>query len=125
MEITGDFLERAGQLLPLPFKNETLTICNILERSECIDENVTPWKFEPISGQRQAPRRPCFVTSKLQKSSLFKITDSLYKTYAWEKNGDPQQEFKACVEANGLTGLRFEPVWSEEEGIIPYKRPDL
>jgi len=37
MEITGDFLERAGQLLPLPFKNEALTICNILERSECID----------------------------------------------------------------------------------------
>jgi hypothetical protein len=32
-----------------------------------------------------------------------------------EYSGDPEEEFKACVEAEGLTGLMFKEVWSYDE----------
>ena len=115
-------LLEAGQLLPLPFKGQELTICNILESAECIDEDRSEWILHPTDGKRLRPRRPFFISSEIPASTLFKIPQLPMDIFTWEENREPTDEFKACVEANGLTGLIFEPVWSEEEGIIPYKR---
>jgi hypothetical protein len=119
--IVEPFLLQAGQLLPLPIKGVNLSICNILECQHCIDEEKSEWQLHPIDGRRTTIRRPFFVAKDIPESSLFKIPELPLEIYTWEENADPEQEFKACVEANNLPGLIFEPMWSEESGIIPYK----
>lgn len=115
------FLLQAGQLLPLPIKGQVLTICHILECQHCIDEDKSEWHLDPIDGRRLNPERPFFVADEIPESTLFKIPEKPFDICTWEENQDPEGEFKACVEANKLTGLQFEPMWSEDEGIIPYK----
>jgi hypothetical protein len=114
-------LAKAGQLLPLPFQNQTLTVCNILAHEGCIDEEKSGWVIRQYDGIRVRPDRPFFIAGSLPESSLFKISQSPGTMFAWEKDQDPEQEFKACVEKNKLTGLNFSPIWSEEEGIISKK----
>jgi hypothetical protein len=117
------FLVRAGQLLPLPFQGETLIICNVLECQDCIDEDKSEWYVRKPSGERGYITRPFFLPNEVPASNIFKIPQVIDGIYTWEEDSNPEDEFKSCVEANGLTGLYFEPVWSDEEGIIPYKLP--
>lgn len=112
------FLTRAGQLLPLIFREHEIQICNILESAECIDPDRSIWYKHPTNGSRLGVRHPFFLPDKLPDSTLFKIPEASHEIFVWEETGEPDDEFKACVEANKLTGLIFEPVWSEEEGII-------
>jgi hypothetical protein len=116
----SSFIVQAGQFLPLIFRQHTIQICNILESAECIDEDRSEWRIRP-NGPTSL-KRPFFIPDKIPASTLFKIPEIPADIYVWEETGEPDDEFKACVEINGLTGLMFEPVWSEEEGIIPYKR---
>jgi len=113
----------AGQLLPMPYQDQTLTICNILECVDCIDENKSEWQMQAKTQKRLYPERPFFVPGQLPRSTLFKIHQHPSDIFTWEHHHEPECEFKACVEENKLTGLKFEPMWSDEEGIIPYKRP--
>lgn len=114
-------LIRAGQLLPLPYKNETLTIFNILECVDCVNEEKTEFKPNVSSPLQKSSERPFFVADDLPESSLFKIPYNPTKIYTWELEGDnPEEEFKACVEMNNLKGLKFELIWTEADGIIPY-----
>ena len=122
MEIASSFLVIAGQLLPLPYKEQELTICNILECVDCIDEDRSKWHLHPTDRRRLSTKRPFFTTAEMPRSTLFKIPQAPMDIFVWEQTCEPADEFKACVEENKLTGLAFEPVWSEEEGIIPYKR---
>jgi hypothetical protein len=114
-------LTKAGQLLPLSFQHQTLTVCNILALEGCIDEEKSGWVIRQYDGKRVRPDRPFFIAGSLPESSLFKISQSPGTMYAWEKDQNPEQEFKACVEKNKLTGLNFFKIWSEEEGIISKK----
>jgi hypothetical protein len=110
-------LNRAGQLLPQPFKGKELVICNILECVNCIDEEKTQY---PIPGTRRGVPIPYFVTSALPKSALFKIPQAPTQIFAWEDSNsiDPENDFKACVEKHKLTSIYFRPAWSEAEGVI-------
>ena len=111
----------AGQLLPLPHKDETLTIFNILECIDCIYEDKTEFEPNASSPMRKSSERPFFVAGDLPESSLFKIPYDPTKIYTWEVEGDnSEDEFKSCVEQNKLTGLKFELIWTEADGIIPY-----
>jgi hypothetical protein len=123
LEIVRGFVAKAGQLLPLPHKNQELTICNVLECVICIDEECSKWRFYSARPEeRVAIEIPFFITEKIPQSTLFKARHpQLFSMYAWEESCDPALEFKACVEQNKLTGLKFVPVWSEENGIIPYQ----
>ena len=112
------FLTRAGQLLPLVFREHNLQICNVLESAECVDEERSEWYLDPRTNQRRNVRHPFFEPNKLPGSTLFKIPQMPQQIFVWEQTGEPDDEFKACVEANKLTGLVFELVWSEEQGII-------
>jgi hypothetical protein len=113
-----EILAKAGQLLPLPFQHQTLTVCNILAHEGCIDEEKSGWVIRKRDGKRVRPDCPFFIAGSLPESSLFKISQSPGTMFAWEKDQNPEQEFKACVEKNKLKGLNFSPIWSEEEGII-------
>jgi hypothetical protein len=119
----NDILLAAGQLLPLPFNGQELMICNILECVDCIDEDKSEWQLKAKTNIRLFPTRPFFEWDWIPRSTLFKIPQCPWDIFTWEHHYDPESEFKACVEANKLTGLKFEPMWSQEEGIIPYKHP--
>jgi hypothetical protein len=110
-------LSRAGQLLPQPFKGKELTICNILECVDCIDEDKTLYARSDV---RKGVSLPFFVKSALPKSTLFKIPQAPTDIFAWEDSSsiDPENDFKVCVEKHKLTSIYFHPVWSETDGVI-------
>ena len=103
------FGEMAGELLPLPFNEETLSVFNILQCLDCLDEDATEWKQLVTTGQRRVVT-PCIRASRLTSSTLFKSAHNPFNFYCWENEADPEYEFKACVEANGISGLVFEEV---------------
>lgn len=113
--LMGMFLERAGQLLPVRYKDLELTLCNILEVYDCIDAERSEWLTRPRTGEPYAVKKPYFVPQHFEASTLFKIPTRTLDIFCWECNRDPEEEFKACVEANKLTGLRFELIWSDEK----------
>jgi hypothetical protein len=112
-------LSCAGQLLPQPFKGKELTICNVLECVDCIDEEKTLYANSVL---RKGVSLPFFVKSTLPISKLFKIPQAPTQIFAWENSSsiDPENDFKACVEKHKLTSIYFHPVWSETDGIIKH-----
>ena len=93
--------------------------------SYSLTHHSTLQKTEMRPGERGYITRPFFLPDEVPASNIFKIPQVIDRIYTWEVDGNPEDEFKACVEANGLTGLYFEPVWSGEDGIIPYKLHDF
>lgn len=111
------FLEMAGELLPLPYKDLTLTICNITECIDCVDSEASQWM--QLGPKRKILEKPAFLIDRLPDSTLFKIPEWSHRMLCWERTGDPESEFKACVEANkfkgGFKGKFFELVWESSE----------
>ena len=103
------FAEMAGQLLPLPFNGETLMALNILVCLDCLDNDASEWKQMRTTGNRLIVT-PCIRSDRLTTSTLFKSAHNACEIYCWENEADPEYEFKACVEANGITGLFFKEV---------------
>ena len=106
-------MEMAGELLPIPYKGISFQVLNILRVWDCIDEDQSEWLKRP-DGSRICLLKPYFVPQHFEASPLFKIPELPRWIYCWEHNREPEEEFKACVEANKLTGLKFELVWSDE-----------
>lgn len=96
------FLEDAGELLPVPYKAETFSVLNVLK---CVDY----WVFsEKVPGHLRQES----LDGKIP-DSIFRDSDRVYLHVA-EKTGDPDTEFKAFVEREMMTGLRFREVWNSE-----------
>jgi len=106
-------LEIAGQLLPLLHMGRRFELINIVECLDCIDEDQSEWLYSP-DGERQLLVKPDFIESHIGGSSLFKIPELPLNIYCWEEYSQPLDSFKAAVEANELTGLKFELVWDGE-----------
>lgn len=107
------FLEIAGELIPLKFGDKELTVCNIIESVECLDDQKSQWQVLP-SGNRLF-LKPYIDASLLPESTLFKIPQRPTSIYCWERHNDPEGEFKACYEKHKLKGLRFRLIQSSEE----------
>ena len=96
---------RAGELLPLPFDGELFTVLNVTECIDCLDRENSRWMDELKIGR---PVKYAFYGERMS-SSLFKIPETCRaEIFALEIDGDPLEEFKAIVEAENLSGLRFE-----------------
>ena len=108
------FLEMAGEILPLKHKGVTYSVLNILQVWDCVDEDKTEWYTSP-KGEKFRVKRPFFVPQHFEASTLFKIPTVETRIYCWEASREPEEEFKACVEANKLKGLRFDLVWTGEK----------
>jgi hypothetical protein len=108
------FFEMAGEILPLPVKGKELAICNVLQVYDAIDQKKTDWSFPPSADGPGAFRKPVFVPDHMQISTLFKVPERLHTVYCWEEDGDPETEFKACVEQNKLKGLDFVLAWTDK-----------
>ena len=115
LETVYMFLEMAGQVLPLPLKDKALAICNVLQVYDCIDPERSEWRELPGIGPRGALLTPHFVPEHMQVSTLFKIPERLHAIYCWEATGDPEDEFRSCVKKHHFKGLKFVPVWSDDE----------
>ncbi|MBN9689582.1 MAG: hypothetical protein J0M24_05035 [Verrucomicrobia bacterium] len=61
--------------------------------------------------------RPAFFGSRFGEESIFKIPeDRATALYCVERTGDADDgEFKAVVNASGLTGIEFDLVWTDEK----------
>lgn len=103
------FAEMAGELLSLPYKNQTFTVLNITECIECID----PERSESVDygiTRRKRITKPFFRADRMCASTLFKSAHNPLGFYCLEYSRDLEEEFKACVEHQKLTGLQFKEV---------------
>jgi hypothetical protein len=115
----GDVLRATGELYPIRIKGEKSPyhVHNIPRMIRgALDREKTLWR--DIAGQK-CVHVPAFHAGKITpKTTLFKIPeDHGLSVYYVERSGKAKDgEFKALVEANGLTGLTFELVWTDGRG---------
>ena len=105
-EIVRTFFEMAGELLPIFYADKEYTLLNVLECVNALDNKRTK-KTTWIT-------KYYFHANRFSESPIFKIPEETGSVLTLERNGCPECEFKACVEANNLTGLIFEEIWGSE-----------
>lgn len=114
------FFEMAGELLPFWCEGDAYTLLNVTACVDALNHEKTEW-HKAEDGSRVSIKNICFDKDKLNTltSSIFKIPETRRgSVLTWEKDGNPENEFKAFVEENGLTGLLFEELWNaENEGL--------
>src|SRR5688572_14463401 len=116
MAAVGDVLQETGELLPVTLRGAkgAHQIHHISERTPgLLDLKKTTWR--DVAGER-CLLVPAFRGDRIgPKLGLFKIPEDHGLTiYCVERTGDADDaEFKALVEKNGLTGLRFNLVWTD------------
>lgn len=106
----------SGEWLPLRFRGEELHFLNILEDVDCLDEPKSEFFYGSTGKRLYPPIRYSFVLSRLPESSVFKIPETDFAEVLTFEGRYPDGEFKPLVESLGATGLRFEPVWSTNQG---------
>ncbi len=107
------FFETAGEILPLRCNGNQYRLLNVTVCKDAMDHNKTEWYED--NGERVSITRFVFDEVKLEslKASIFKIPETCRgSVLTMEKNGNPEIEFKAFVETNGLSGLQFEELWT-------------
>lgn len=115
-EALRTLFEMAGELLPLPYKSEIYTILNVTQCLDCIDYEKTKWRRTPdgeiiTSTTRQFAFRP----ARVSESPIFKFPEDCFGVYVVEGLLDPEDEFREIVRREGLKGLVFEEIWSDQE----------
>lgn len=118
-------MEMAGEYLPVEIEGEPglFQFYHITNCSNVLDPDKSQWHILKASklnkGNVETLKelvKPAFRTERFGEESLFKIAEDFgTRSYCLERSGDPDDgEFKAVVERQGLTGLRFDLVWSGE-----------
>lgn len=109
--------EISGQVLDLPYNKRTLKLFNALHVVDCLDKENCLWD-EDDGGQYEdlvmsTERRIVFDPKRIDDLPIFNIPQIPSVLLCIEEHGDPDEEFKAAVEQNGLTGLIFNLLWEE------------
>lgn len=126
--LLATFLEMAGELLPLKFGKRTLNLMNITEVINCVDyehcdclkdKNGQTLRYEKPEGTFSIVNNNyTFFANRFSESTIFKVPYDSPDIFVVERNGDPEEEFKAAVEHHGLKGVQFVPRWDSELGPI-------
>ena len=112
LEVVQDLFERAGELVPLALGQERLTLLNVVECVNCLDEGASTLRYgypgrTPIGVEQYE-----FHVDRLSESTLFKIPQtSRAEVLTVEGLKDAHDEFKPVVERAGLRGLEFDLLW--------------
>lgn len=106
-----DLLEMCGELLPATIEgqDERVDILNVLECVNALDRKKS--RIEPTG----LVSKYVFHVDRLSESSIFKIPQSSRAeilTYTGIKN--PVDEFRFRYAESGLTGLKFDLLWSDQ-----------
>lgn len=110
-----DFLNSAGELLPLPYEGRLLTVLNVTECLNCLDHDRTKWVYAKSTGKRIRIESYAFHADRMSESSIFKIPErAVSQILCYEGLKDPEDEFKRYVETEGLTGITFTELWRSE-----------
>jgi hypothetical protein len=128
LTVAGEPLEMCGELLPVEIEGERgefrlfhVTNCiNVLDRDKSRWRTLGPSKhYKHITETFTVLEKPAFNPERFGEETLFKIPeDAGVSTYCLERSGDPDDgEFKALVERQGLTGLQFEFIWSDDNHV--------
>ena len=108
-------LSFAGELLPLPYVDETLTVLNVTECIDVLDRDRTKFAAAATPGVRGEILHPVFRRERFTEASLFKIPDDNgAEIYVLEGANDFDMEFRLAVADAGLEGLTFTEIWSED-----------
>jgi len=104
------------ELLPLlPYNGETLHVLNVLLAVDCLDHELTKRAIDDKSGTKLSMIEEYhFVAERVPKSILFRLPkrSSLFTACG---TGRAEYDLESIVEREGLTGLKFEQVWSDSE----------
>ena len=113
-EVLYYHLSIAGELLPLPYKDETLTLLNVTECIDCLDINKMRNLHGGISKVPLLLKEYEFYSDRFSDSDLFKIPETHKgEILVVEGRKDPEDEFMHTVKSTGLRGLIFEKVWEQ------------
>jgi len=124
LAILRPLIETCCELLPLaPYDGEVFHLINVLDTIDCLDQTKTTWLPHSNDAPKKRPKGStaysideyCFDVKRLPKSALFKIPEQS-RSAELTVSGllSPNKEFKSIVEREGLTGLAFEELWSED-----------
>ena len=117
MEMAQGVLEEAGELLPVTIEREpgNYFIYNVTNCLNVLDHARSKWQPYGPDGKFKRLLEPVFIAERFGDESVFKFPEDPITSYCFERGGDGDEEgFKALVERDGLTGLEFKLVWSDE-----------
>lgn len=116
VKLAGEPLGMCGELLPVSIEREKgkFFIYNVTNCINVVDHRKSTW--EPLLPGKRLLVKPAFIGERLGDLTVFKISEDFgTRIYCLERSGDVADgEFKAVVEYNGLMGLRFELIWTDE-----------
>jgi hypothetical protein len=116
-------LEECAEMLPLKrYKGRAYHLLNVLNCVDCLDEQRTKWRVGKKNKTRFAIDEFQFIPERLPDSMLFRIPKNV-ALFTVVGHPKARAEFKTIVEREGLTGLKFDEVWSE--GGPPIRRKGL
>jgi hypothetical protein len=117
VELTNELrpiLEAAGELLPIRYGLESLSLLNVIASVDYLQPGVPGPKTGQQPGEGTS-RRYSFDLARMPESSIFKIPETAETEILCSVGiRDPDREFKPVVERLGLKGLVFREVWPEE-----------
>jgi len=110
----GHILAPCGELLPLPYNDETWWVLNVLPPFDCLDRETSTWAEVSYPD----PKKMAFIEHRLPGVPLFKPVEQRVSTFCSEGLADREDEFKPVVEDLGLTGLTFIPLWDSDDPSV-------
>jgi hypothetical protein len=114
-EIVGGHLEAAGELLPLPYREEIYTLLNVTECIDCLHQESTKWHIGRTTGKRIGIDKYAFYSDRFSESDLFKIPETFRGEILYVEGKKAfEDSFRYVVESNDLQGLLFTELWSDE-----------
>jgi hypothetical protein len=107
-------LENTCELMPfLPYNGEIFFRMNVLKRIDCLDREKTKWAVNKLTGAQSTQiEQYSFDSARFTNSSIFRLQKGPM-ILALDGLSEPESEFKSIVQREGLTGLKFEELWSE------------
>jgi hypothetical protein len=111
----------AGEVLPLPFEDDVLSLLNITEDLDCLDP-AQSYDHRADGKYFGIPDRYVFHAHRLPGPMLFKIPQTDVAEVLCNEDSSSSGGFRALVENYGLTGILFELLW---EGLDEPESPGL
>jgi hypothetical protein len=110
-ESTAHMMLQAGELLLMRIGEQELWVANVTSVVDCLDVEGSSRDHSFLID------RFAFVAHRLPEQSLFKTPETCSTdVFVLERDGDVDLEFRARVDALGLSGLRFTEIWNTEDG---------
>jgi hypothetical protein len=126
-KLLASLLEPLGEFLPVTVQGEREThyFYNITNCGAFVDPVKSVRQHLDSSKAFLTLVAPAFQPAAIKKQIIFKIPeDRGTRIYCVEQSDKARkQQFKAIVEDNNLTGLKFEFAWSEKRGPVPWCPP--